>query len=73
MPDFQTMIKRARADLERETESLATWESFDSVTVTDEKGKELDMRSQMIARCKWNMQKSRQMIAALERRAANSN
>ena len=73
MPDFQAMIKRAKAELERETESLAAWETFDSVTVTDEKGKEVNMKSQMIARCKWNMQKTRQMIAALEKRVANSN
>jgi hypothetical protein len=37
MPDFQAMIKRAKEELARETESLATWESFASVTVVDEK------------------------------------
>ena len=73
MPDYQAMIKQAKAELERETESLAAWESFDSATVIDEKGKELDARSQMIARCKWNMQKSRETIAALEKRAQGSN
>jgi hypothetical protein len=73
MPDFQAMLKRAKAELERETESLAAWESFDSVKVTDEKGKELNLRSQMIARCKWNMQKTREIIAALEKRLQGSN
>jgi hypothetical protein len=72
MPDYEAMIKLAKADLERETESLAIWESFSSVTVTDEKGKELNVRSQMIARCKWNMQKSREIIAALEKRSQGS-
>ena len=73
MPDFQAMIKRAKAELEKEMESLAAWESFESVTVTDEKGKEFNVQSQMITRCKLNMQKTRQIIAALEKQAERSN
>jgi hypothetical protein len=73
MPDFQAMIKRVKEELERETESLPGWESFDSVTVTNEKGKSFDVRAEMIMRCKLNMQKYRQIIASLERLAEKSN
>jgi K+-transporting ATPase A subunit len=37
------------------------------------KGKEMNVRSQMIAHCKWNMHKYREIIAALEKRANSSN
>jgi hypothetical protein len=73
MPDFQAMIKRVKAELERETESLAGWESFESVTITDEKGKSFDVRAEMITRCKLNMQKYREIIAALEKRSEKPN
>jgi hypothetical protein len=73
MPDFQAMIKRVKAEIERETESLAGWESFESVTITDEKGKSFDVRAEMITRCKLNMQKYRQIIAGLEKRAEKPN
>ena len=73
MPDFQAMIKRVKAELERETESLAGWGSFESVTITDEKGKSFDVRAEMITRCKLNMQKYREIIAALEKRSEKPN
>jgi hypothetical protein len=73
MADIRAQIKQAKAELERSTESLAIWESFESVAVTDEKGKEINAKSEMIARCKWNMQKNREIIAALEKRAEKSN
>ena len=73
MADFQAMIKQAKTELERETKSLADWESFESVTVTDDKGKSFDVRAEMTTRCKVNIQKYRQIVAALERRAEKSN
>ena len=73
MPDYQAMIKRANAELEREKDSLTAWESFESVTITDEKGKSFDVRAEMITRCKLNMQRYRAIVAALEKRAEKPN
>jgi len=73
MADYEAMLQEAKAELKRATESLAIWEGYGPTTVTDEKGKEVDLRSQSIARCKWNMQKTRQMIEAIEKRLGKSN
>jgi hypothetical protein len=69
MPDIQAQIKQAQDQLKRATEDLAIWESFDSVTVTNERGKSFNVRSEMITRCKLNIQRDRAIIAALETRA----
>jgi hypothetical protein len=68
MVDVQAQLEQAKTELERATKNLAIWESFEAVTVTNEKGKEMNVRSQMIAHCKWNMYKYREIIAALEKR-----
>jgi hypothetical protein len=73
MADIQGQLEQAKSELERATQNLAIWESFEAVTVTNEKGKEMNVRSQMIAHCKWNMHKYREIIAALEKRANSSN
>jgi hypothetical protein len=73
MPDFQAMIKQAKAQLDRATEDLKLWESYDAVTVTDEKGKVVNLRSEMVTRCKLNMQKYREVVAALEKLAEKPN
>jgi hypothetical protein len=73
MADIQGQLEQAKSELERATRNLAIWESFEAVTVTNEKGKEMNVRSQMIAHCKWNMHKYREIIAALEKRANSSN
>jgi hypothetical protein len=73
MPDLQAMIARAKEELESQAKSLAEWETFASVTITDEKGKSFDARAEMITRCKVNMQKYRQIIAGLEKRAEKPN
>jgi len=73
MPDFQAMIKQAKAHLDRAIEDVKLWESYEAVTVTDEKGKVVNLRSQMIARFKQNMQLYREVIAALEKRADKPN
>ena len=69
MPDIQPQIKQAQDQLKRATEDLAIWESFDAVTVTDERGKSFNVRSEMITRCKLNIQKYRAIIVGLETRA----
>ena len=69
MADIPAPIKQAQDQLKRATEDLAIWESFDSVTVTDERGKSFNVRSEMITRCKLNIQKYRAIVAALEERA----
>ena len=73
MADIQAQIKQTKAELQRAAESLAIWESFESVTVTSDKGKEINVRSEMIIRCKLNMQKYKEIIAALEGRLEKSN
>jgi hypothetical protein len=74
MLDIQDQIKQAKAQLQRATEDLGIWESFESVTATDEApGKVINIRSQMIAQRKHNMQKYRGIVAALEKRAEESN
>ena len=73
MADIQAQIKQAKAELQRAAESLAIWESFESVTVTSDKGNEINVRSEMIIRCKLNMQKYKEIIAALEGRLEKSN
>jgi hypothetical protein len=70
MPDIQAQIEQAKAQLERATEDLRIWESFEAVTATDEAtGKVINVRSQMIAHCKHTMKKYREIVAALERKA----
>jgi len=73
MADIHAQIKQTKAELQRAAESLAIWESFESVTVTSDKGKEINVRSEMIIRCKLNMQKYKEIIAALEGRLEKSN
>jgi phage-related protein len=73
MADIQAQIKQAKEQLERATKDLAMWESFESVTATDESGKTFNVRSEMTARCKWNMQRYRAIIAALEKRTEKPN
>jgi hypothetical protein len=53
----------------RESESLDLWNSFEPVTVTDQRRKTFNVRSEMITRCKLNIQKYRETIAALEEQA----
>jgi len=55
MPDFQAIIKQVKAQLDRATEDLKLWQSSDAVTITDEKGKVINLRSDMIARCQHNI------------------
>ena len=69
MPDFQAIIKQVKAQLDRATEDLKLWQSSDAVTITDEKGKVINLRSDMIARCQHNMQRYRQFVTALENQA----
>jgi len=73
MPDIQAQIARAKEQLKRATEYVEVWESFESVTATNEKGKSFNVRSEMITRSKLNMQKYREIIAALEKQAGKSN
>ena len=51
------------------SESLDLWNSFEPVTVTDQRRKTFNVRSEMITRCKLNIQKYRETIAALEEQA----
>jgi hypothetical protein len=53
-------------DDERESESLDLWNSFEPITVTDQRRKTFNVRSEMITRCKLNIQKYRETIAGLE-------
>ena len=68
MPDIQGMTKQLSDQLKRESESLELWNSFEPVTVTDERRKTFN-GSEMITRCKLNIQKYRETIAALEEQA----
>jgi hypothetical protein len=45
------------------------WNSFEPVTVTDQRRKTFNVRSEMITPCKLNIQKYRETIAALEEQA----
>ena len=65
MPDIQAMTKQLNDQLKRESE----WNSFEPVTVTDQRRKTFNVRSEMITRCKLNIQKYRETIAALEEQA----
>ena len=56
------MTKQLNDQLKRESESLKLWNSFEPVTV-------FNVRSEMITRCKLNIQKYRETIAALEEQA----
>ena len=69
MPDIQAMTKQLSDQLKRESKSLELWNSFEPVTVTDEHRKTFNVRSEMITRCKLNIQKYRETIAALEGQA----
>ena len=68
MPNIQAMTKQLNDQLKRESESLELWNSFESVTVTDQRRKTFNVRSEMITRCKLNIQKYRETIVALEER-----
>jgi len=74
MADLKAQIKQAEDQLKRATEDLEIWESFEAVTATDGgTGKVINVRSQMIAQCKHNMQKYRGIVDALEKMAEKSN
>ena len=66
MSNYAVLIKQLTEDLQQETDSLKAWESFERVTLSDHKGKVINLRSEMITRHKLNMQKYREMIAALQ-------
>jgi hypothetical protein len=70
MPDIQAMTRQLNDQLQRESESLKLWNSFEPVEVTDQRRKTFNVRSEMITRCKLNIQKYRETIAALEERAS---
>ncbi len=53
-----------------ETQSLTRWNSFEAVHVTDQRRKTFNVRSEMITRCKLNIQKYRETIAALEEQSS---
>jgi hypothetical protein len=57
------MTKQLNDQLKRESESLELWNSFEPVTVTDQRRKTFNVRSEMITRCKLNIQKYRETIA----------
>src|ERR1700722_4432973 len=59
----------AERSAQRESESLDLWNSFEPITVTDQRRKAFNVRSEMITRCKLNIQKYRETIAALEEQA----
>ena len=65
------MTKQLSDQLKRESESLELWNSFEPITVTDQRRKTFNVRSEMITRCKLNIQKYRETIAALEEQAGN--
>ena len=67
MPDIQAMTKQLNDQLKRESESLDRWNSFEPVTVTEQWRKTFLI--EMITRCKLNIQKYRETIAALEEQA----
>ena len=66
MPDIHAMTKQLGDQLQRESESLELWKSFEPVEVRDQRRKTFNVRSEMITRCKLNIQKYRETIAALE-------
>ena len=53
------MMKQLNDQLKRESESLELWNSFEPVTVTDQRRKTFNVRSEMITRCKLNIQNTR--------------
>jgi hypothetical protein len=65
MPDFPAMIKRAKEQLQRATDDLKLWESYDAVEVADAAGKTINLRSQMVAHAKASMLKFREAVAFL--------
>jgi hypothetical protein len=69
MPDIHAMTKQLSDQLKRESDSLELWKSFEPVEVTDQRRKTFNVRSEMITRCKLNIQKYRETIAALEEQA----
>ena len=69
MTDFQAIIEQVKAQLDRATDELKFWQSSGVVTITDEKGKVINLRSEMIAKCQHNMQRYRQFVTALEKQA----
>jgi hypothetical protein len=70
MPDIQAMTKQLNDQLQRENECLKLWNTFEPVTVTDQRRKTFNVRSEMITRCKLNIQKYRETIAALEEKTS---
>lgn len=65
------MTKQLKDQLDRESQSLVLWNSFEPISVTDQRRKTFNLRSEMITRCKLNIQKYRETIAALEERTSN--
>jgi hypothetical protein len=70
MPNIQAMTKQLNDQLKRESECLKLWDGFEPVTITDQRRKTFNVRSEMITRCKLNIQKYREAIAALEEQAS---
>jgi len=71
MPDIQAMTKHLKDQLDRESQSLALWNSLEPINVTDQRRKTFNVRPEMITRCKLNIQKYRETIAALEEQTSN--
>lgn len=71
MPDIHAMTKQLKDQLDTESQSLALWNSFEPISVTDQRRKTFNVRSEMITRCKLNIQKYRETIAALEEQTSN--
>ena len=66
---IQAMTKQLNDQLKRESESLDLWNSFEPITVTDQRRKTFNVRSDMITGANLNIQKYRETIAALEEQA----
>jgi hypothetical protein len=60
------MTKLLNDQLKRESECLKSLDAFEPVTVTNQRRKTFNVRSEMITRCKLNIQKYREAITALE-------
>jgi hypothetical protein len=70
MPDFEQQIEQAEEQLEEAIYDLKVWESFGPTTITNATtGEVIDLRAQMIDRCKKNIDLYERIVAALESRA----
>jgi hypothetical protein len=68
MPDIQAMTKQLSDQLKRESESLKLWNSFEPITVTDQRRKSFNVRSEMITRCKLNIRAAAGRVARMSQR-----